>query len=162
MFQRILVAIDQTDHHQAVLQTAIDLAKLTQARLKLVHGIRPVEETVPNPIFPSDSISPAVQVEELQMQMQNLHLLEQAGQELLQSRLATVATAGVTAEVELLIGEAGNKICEAARQWQADLIVVGRRGHRGLQEMLLGSVSNYVLHHATCAVLTVQNDTSVT
>lgn len=156
MFQRILVAIDQADNHPAVLQTAIELAQLTQAQLKLVHGIAPIEETVPNPVFPGDSIAPAVQVEELQMQMQNLHLLEQAGQELLEKRLETVAAAGVPAEVELLIGETGNKICEAARQWQADLIVVGRRGHRGLREMLLGSVSNYVLHHATCAVLTVQ------
>lgn len=47
-------------------------------------------------------------------------------------------------------------ICELARNWNADLIILGRRGRTGLSELLLGSVSNYVLHHAPCSVLTVQ------
>ncbi len=38
----------------------------------------------------------------------------------------------------------------------ADLIVVGRRGRSGLSELILGSASNYVLHHAPCSVLTLQ------
>ncbi|NEO65320.1 MAG: universal stress protein, partial [Moorea sp. SIO4G2] len=36
------------------------------------------------------------------------------------------------------------------------LIVLGRRGLGGLKEMVLGSVSNYVVHHAPCSVLVVQ------
>jgi nucleotide-binding universal stress UspA family protein len=43
-----------------------------------------------------------------------------------------------------------------ARTWNADLIVIGRRGLRGLAEMFLGSVSNHVIHHAHCSVLVVQ------
>jgi nucleotide-binding universal stress UspA family protein len=53
-------------------------------------------------------------------------------------------------------GLPGSLICQTARDWQADLIVLGRRGHRGLSEVLLGSVSNYVIHHAPCSVLVVQ------
>ncbi|MEO0350033.1 MAG: universal stress protein, partial [Cyanobacteria bacterium P01_A01_bin.15] len=41
-------------------------------------------------------------------------------------------------------------------QWNADLIMMGRRGRSGFSELLLGSVSNYVMHHAPCSVLTVQ------
>ncbi|CCQ49032.1 hypothetical protein CWATWH8502_2292 [Crocosphaera watsonii WH 8502] len=37
-----------------------------------------------------------------------------------------------------------------------DVIVMGHRGISGLQEFFLGSVSNYVLHHAPCSVLIVQ------
>ncbi len=43
-----------------------------------------------------------------------------------------------------------------ARNCGADVIVMGRRGHSGLSELILGSVSNYVLHHAPCSVLIVQ------
>jgi nucleotide-binding universal stress UspA family protein len=44
-----------------------------------------------------------------------------------------------------------------ARSWPADLIVIGRRGRTGLKEALMGSVSNYVVHHAPCTVMVVQD-----
>ena len=44
-------------------------------------------------------------------------------------------------------------ICDIASAWNADLIVMGRHGRLGLEELLMGSVSNYVTHHAHCAVL---------
>ena len=43
-----------------------------------------------------------------------------------------------------------------AKDWNADLIIMGRRGLTGLSEMFLGSVSNYVVHHASCSVLLIQ------
>ncbi|RMG10302.1 MAG: universal stress protein, partial [Cyanobacteria bacterium J055] len=36
------------------------------------------------------------------------------------------------------------------------LIIVGRRGRQGIEEAVLGSVSNYVVHHAPCSVLAIQ------
>ncbi|MGF1673753.1 MAG: universal stress protein, partial [Rivularia sp. (in: cyanobacteria)] len=50
----------------------------------------------------------------------------------------------------------GYMICNVARSREVDLIVVGRHGRTGLSEFFLGSVSNYVLHHAPCSVLTIQ------
>lgn len=46
-----------------------------------------------------------------------------------------------------------------ARTWSADLILVGSRGLKGLKEMFLGSVGNYVTHHAPCSALIVRTDT---
>lgn len=53
-------------------------------------------------------------------------------------------------------------ICDVARSWKADLIVLGRRGYSGVKELFLGSVSNYVLHHTPCSILTVQGAVPLT
>ncbi len=58
------------------------------------------------------------------------------------------------------LGDPGRIICEIARDCDADLIVMGRGNHSGLNEFFLGSVSNYVLHHAPCSVLAVQGQLS--
>lgn len=54
-------------------------------------------------------------------------------------------------------GSPERSICEIAQTWEADLIIVGSRGLTGIKEMFLGSVSNYVTHHAPCSVLIVRD-----
>jgi nucleotide-binding universal stress UspA family protein len=70
----------------------------------------------------------------------------------LQSLSAQANTAGVNTEFTQNTGNAGRMICELATVWNADLIIMGRRGRSGIAEFFLGSVSNYVLHHAPCSV----------
>lgn len=59
---------------------------------------------------------------------------------------------GLNVEVSVRDGEPGPTIVEEARDWGADLIVIGTRGHTGLRRLLEGSVSQYVIHHAPCPV----------
>lgn len=49
-------------------------------------------------------------------------------------------------------------ICDAVKDLGVDLVVVGRRGLSGISEILMGSVSSYVVHHVSCDVLIVQAD----
>ena len=56
---------------------------------------------------------------------------------------------------ELLAGSPDQQIVERAKDWKADLIVVGSHG-RGFWGRLLGSVSDGVVHHAPCSVLVVR------
>ena len=53
----------------------------------------------------------------------------------------------------------GWEICQRAKVWQADLIIVGSHGRTGLSELFLGSVSNYVMHHAPCSVMVIHRQT---
>ena len=64
---------------------------------------------------------------------------------------------GLSAEPSVRDGEPGPAIVEEAKEWGADLIVIGSRGHTGLRRMLTGSVSQYVVDHAPCPVEVVHN-----
>ena len=84
------------------------------------------------------------------------HELERQQQqrlEVMRSLTEEATTAGVNTEFIQTLGDPGETICNLAKTWSADLIVVGSRGLTGLKEMILGSVSNYVTHHAPCSVL---------
>ena len=59
---------------------------------------------------------------------------------------------GLTVETTVRDGEPGPAVIEEAREWGADLIVLGSRGHSGLRRLLEGSVSRYVVDHAPCPV----------
>jgi nucleotide-binding universal stress UspA family protein len=78
-------------------------------------------------------------------------------QALLKRYVEEARSHGVLAESDYQIGDAGHLLCDVAKDWGADLIVVGRRGRTGLAEAFLGSVSNYVVHHAPCSVLVIQD-----
>lgn len=59
---------------------------------------------------------------------------------------------GLTVETAVRDGEAGPAVVGEAKEWGADLIVIGSRGHTGLRRLLEGSVSRYVVDHAPCPV----------
>jgi universal stress protein A len=74
----------------------------------------------------------------------------------LAARVAALAGAGVTARAVVTTGVAWRQIVKAATDEKADVIVIGTHGRTGLDRILLGSVAERVLRHATCPVLTVR------
>lgn len=62
----------------------------------------------------------------------------------------------LSVETDILNGAPDQQIIERAKEWKADLIVVGSHG-RGFWGRLLGSVSDGVVHHAPCSVLVVRD-----
>lgn len=62
----------------------------------------------------------------------------------------------VSIEQSCILGSPADEIISAASEPQVDLVVVGARGHGTLMRLVLGSVSERVLHHAPCSVLVVK------
>lgn len=65
-------------------------------------------------------------------------------------------SAGVAISTDVLFGSPDSRIVETAEEWKADLIVVGSHGYSRWERLLLGSVSDSVVHHAPCSVLVVR------
>lgn len=62
----------------------------------------------------------------------------------------------ISATTEVKKGSPERGIIEAAQEWQADLIIVGSHGRGFWGRMMIGSVSDAVMHHAPCSVLIVR------
>ena len=68
----------------------------------------------------------------------------------------TLRKAGFKAESRVLENEIRSAILDAAHDWNADLIVLGSHGEKGLRKFLMGSVAESVARHAQCSVLIVR------
>ncbi|MEB3250791.1 MAG: universal stress protein [Cyanobacteriota bacterium] len=158
MFDRILVAIDQNPGTaQEVFSEALALALTQQATLHILQVLYPLKSPYPDPLYLTleSSLSP-VNTEAFGAYVSRWREVEQESLTQLKGYLETAQAAGVRALTSQRVGEPGREICALAQEWSADLILLGRRGMQGLGELLLGSVSNFVMHRANCAVLVVQ------
>jgi nucleotide-binding universal stress UspA family protein len=140
-----------------VFNQALELAKVNQSKLLLFHCVTADTVTLSSPFsgelgLPPQLINQAYQTEFIRLEQQVHHI-----QSLLEHYCKLAGQQGVVAECDYKMVEPGQGLCQVAQQWHADLIILGRRGRKGLAEVLLGSVSNYVLHHAPCAVLVIQS-----
>lgn len=156
-FQKILVAIDESSLCPSVFSAALELAHSNKAALKLLHSIAPeiVSEPMP-PVALDTSLNMGFVNNNYQTQQVLMDNQIEEAQSVLNRYSEEAARQGVLTTSAYEIGEAGHRLCDEAKAWEADLIVVGRRGRTGLTEALLGSVSNYVVHHAPCSVLVIQ------
>jgi nucleotide-binding universal stress UspA family protein len=152
MFHKILVAIDNLESSQDMFEQAIALAKANEAELMLLH--------VRSPFRDGSLLDPYLGIthSEFQAHMKQCRDAEQVGIDMLRSLEEKATAAGIITEFTQSVGDPGKIICALAKSWNADLIAVGRHCAIGLNELFIGSVSNYVLHHAHCHVLVLQNN----
>ena len=146
MYQKILVPVDGSPTSARGLQEAIKLAKLTGAKLRLLHVV--------------DQISFASGMEAASMMTgEMLQLLREGGEQLLKKAQARVEKAGVRVDTVLCDSFAG-RVCdlviEQATAWRADLIVLGTHGRRGFSRLMMGSDAEMIVRLATMPVLLVR------
>jgi len=158
MFERVLVAVDQEPVMAGqVLAAATAIAQAGQGQLHLLQVLYPLKGGYPDPLYQTlDGVFNTVSAEAFAAYVSQWRELQQISQASLDSYAAEAKGNGSQVTTSQLIGEPGREICTLAETWKADLVVLGRRGLRGAGELLLGSVSSFVMHRAPCAVLIVQ------
>jgi nucleotide-binding universal stress UspA family protein len=156
MFNKILVAIDIREIDRSAFNQVLSLAKSAGAKLMFLNVIAPDEKNYPNPFIYSGHESDWTNESLLTVYEEQWSKFKQQGLEALRSLAEEAKAAGVEAEFIQDFGNPGRTICNLAQTWSADLIFVGSRSLTGVKEMFLGSVSNYVTHHAPCSVLIVR------
>ncbi|MFB2836151.1 universal stress protein [Floridanema evergladense] len=158
MFKKILVAIDSLETSNNILAAALFMAKTSNAELMLLHVLSPYEKGYPNMrIQIINNSQTFTHQESITSYLKQREKFEEKSLELLRSHLMQAISMGIKAEMTQNFGDPKWNICDLARTWGADLIVMGRRANYGLKDAIHGSVSNYVLHNSHCAVLTLQH-----
>ncbi|NES67181.1 MAG: universal stress protein [Okeania sp. SIO2D1] len=153
MYQKILATMDTSAAGDQVFAAALNLAKLNNSHLKLLHVLSPEEGETP---LKFGAISREFNKELIAQYQQKWKDFDKKCLDILQSRANEATTAGVSTEFIQTEGVPGKQICKVAEEWGAELIVMGRRGHSIVSELVIGSVSSYVIHRAKCSVLVVQ------
>ncbi|AUC61047.1 UspA domain-containing protein [Cyanobacterium sp. HL-69] len=156
-FHKIIVSLDYPETNKEVYQQALEIAKNNHSQLMLCHCLHENLSHNTDLLMPSVVGSGMYTSEVWDVEQEMLEDSRKKVNEWLESLQAEAYQADVKCEFMCLTGSIALEICELAKDWEADLIVTGRRGLKGLGEALLGSVSNYVVHNAPCAVLVIQH-----
>lgn len=139
MFSNIIVAVDGSPSNLPAVDLAARLSAEAGVKLTLMHV------AVPNPVRGSGGMSNAEEAKAVLSDMRAR--LERQGGVVASEYLAVAGLRGPAFE-----------IVEAAKEIGCDLIITGSRGHSAWAGLVLGSVSQRILHFAPCPVLVVPSE----
>lgn len=144
MFAKILIPVDGSDTANLALAKAGQMAKTFGSQVVLLTVIEPF---------------PALTMSEMDLgiaQQQYSQIAQQQADSTLLKASSALEALGVEAQEMKLEGvSAWRGIVDAAENLAADLIVMGSHGRKGVQKLLLGSVTQKVVSHAARSVLVV-------
>ncbi len=133
--KNIIIPTDLTDLSIFGIRTAMEMVNDPLTQLTVVYVLPPLEPCEPGVLW--DAIDTAKRIENTQQSLK---------QYLRRNDLPSLKT-------EVLIGDAGREIVALAKQMKTDLIVIPSYSRGILSRWILGSVTDYLLHHAPCPVL---------
>ena len=135
-FKRILIAVDFSPNSLEAFRIAAEMASVDSAALHLLHVIE---------AWPSAPGEAAVEF----AQQANTAI-----EQLVESSKPGLEK--VTLTTEVASGRAFDEIVNRARDWRADLLVLGTKGTTSLEEIFLGGTAEHVIKESPCSVLIVQ------
>jgi nucleotide-binding universal stress UspA family protein len=144
--KKILVPTDFSKHSDAAAAAALDLAARFGATVTLLHVV---------PL--TDYVAHAASLNAADPQLRELQpVLHRAAKASIAAEVARLAPAAKV-DTDVIDGPPPAEICAYAKEHGVDLIVLGSHGLTGMKHLLLGSIAERVVHHATVPVLVVRD-----
>ncbi len=134
MYKRIVVPVDGSETAQKALTTALQMARESNGCVHLVHV---VEGLTPMAADPYGAYSGEV-----------IEVMRQSGRKILDDALALARAEGVQADTQLFDNfgaRLAEVVADSATRFNADLMVVGTHGRRGLGRVLMGSGAEQII-----------------
>ena len=139
---KILLAIDDSKFSEAATKSLAGQFRPQDSEVRVLHVVEPT--LIAEPPQMSAGYYP-----ELEDQLPE-------AREVVDRVANTLSSVGFRVTKSVATGDARSIILENAAEWNADLIVLGSHGRKGLERFFLGSVSEAVARHALCSVLIVR------
>ncbi|BBC25392.1 universal stress protein [Pseudanabaena sp. ABRG5-3] len=149
---KFLVAIDGSQAGEHALDKALTLAAPLKAEIVLLTVVEPLSSYVPEVMLPTGDWVGWRGLPDVDLERKILS----AGQALLQKAQDTCQSAQLESRTRLETGQPRDVICYVAKEESPDLLVLGSRGLGSIERLMLGSVSDYVVHHCGSPVLIVR------
>lgn len=139
----VVVGLDGSDNSRKALAWAVEEARAHDSRLEVVHAFVDLQRVLP---YTMEETGGRFDTDRTRVAAEGMvaRMLDDTGVPG-DLEVATVVEQGAAADALI------------ERSKDAVLLVVGTRGHSGLSEILLGSVSNHVVHRAHCPVVVVRS-----
>jgi nucleotide-binding universal stress UspA family protein len=143
-FKRILCALDFSRESLKAFQVAVEMARLRSGLLHIFHVIE--AQPVVSDWLPIDGLGEVV------------IRIEEKANAAMESLVASEESSlrGLSFTTEVSTGRAFVEIANRAREWKADLIVLGSKGASSLEKIIVGSTAERVIKAAGCSVLIVR------
>ena len=138
---KILLAVDDSKFSEAAVQAVLSQSRPQDAEVRVLHVVEP-----PSHLIGLEMVQYDAEFEYV------WKALREQGKALVEKTIAKLRTAGFTVTPSLEEGDAQSRIIDVAKEWHADLIVLGSHGRKGLERFLIGSVADGVASHADCSV----------
>ena len=139
---KILVCVDLSDSTEEILKIIEKLCRPLNAKIWLLHNAMPEPETIEFKIDPVEARESLAKI---------FHHQHRQIQELAER----FRKSGVDATALLVHGKTVDTILTEAADLDIDLIVVGSHGHGAMYQLLVGSISEGVLHRSSKPVLVI-------
>jgi nucleotide-binding universal stress UspA family protein len=145
---KILLAIDGSPHSQAAVDEVARRPWPSRSTLRVVSVIQPY--TPPATEF----VLAGATLEDIREQQAS------SAEQIARRAADALRETGLSTETSVREGDPRSTIVDEAKEWRADLIVVGSHGRTGLTRWLLGSVAQAIVAHAPCSVEVVRQHQS--